>query len=104
MPDLEDLRNKGQIQSNIAGILIINPDNPTGTVYPEETLRGMIDIAREFDLFVISDEIYSRITYGETKMVPLSAVLGDMPGMAMKGLSKEIPWPGESLWLGGILQ
>ncbi|MCB9813789.1 pyridoxal phosphate-dependent aminotransferase [Candidatus Nomurabacteria bacterium] len=94
LPDLEDLRNKVKYNPNIAGILIINPDNPTGTVYPEETLRGMIDIAREFDLFVISDEIYSRITYGETKMVPLSAVLGDVPGMAMKGLSKEIPWPG----------
>lgn len=94
LPDLEDLRNKVKYNPNVAGILIINPDNPTGTVYPEATLRGMIDIAREFGLFVISDEIYANITYGEVPMVPLSAVLGEVPGIAMKGLSKEVPWPG----------
>lgn len=94
LPDLEDIRRKVKYNPSIAGILIINPDNPTGTVYDEETLRGIVDIAREFDLFIMSDEIYSNITYGKTKMSPLSSVLGDVPGMAMKGLSKEIPWPG----------
>ena len=42
---------------SIVGILIINPDNPTGMVYPEETLIEIVDIARQFDLFVVSDEI-----------------------------------------------
>lgn len=94
LPDLEDIRRKVKYNPSIAGILIINPDNPTGTVYPEETLRGIVEIAREFDLFVMSDEIYANITYGNTPMLPLSAVLGDVPGVALKGLSKEIPWPG----------
>jgi aspartate/methionine/tyrosine aminotransferase len=94
LPDLDDLYHKVKYNPSIAGILIINPDNPTGTVYPEETLRGMVEIAREFGLFVMSDEIYGRITYGETPMIPLSAVLGEVPGLALRGLSKEIPWPG----------
>jgi len=94
LPDLEDIRRKVKYNPSIAGILIINPDNPTGTVYPEETLRGIVEIAREFDLFVMSDEIYANITYSDTPMVSLSEVLGGVPGMALKGLSKEIPWPG----------
>lgn len=94
LPDLEDLRNKVKYNPNVAGILIINPDNPTGMVYPEKVLREIVAIAREFDLFVISDEIYANIVYGEEKMVPLSQVLDGVPGIAMKGLSKEIPWPG----------
>jgi aspartate/methionine/tyrosine aminotransferase len=92
-PDLLDIRNKVHYNPGISGILIINPDNPTGTVYTEETLRGMVQIAREYDLFVMSDEIYSQIVYGG-KMVPLSQVLDGVPGIAMKGLSKEVPWPG----------
>lgn len=94
LPDLEELRNKVKYNPNIAGILIINPDNPTGMVYPERVLREIVAIAKEFGLFVISDEIYARITYGPEKMVPIAKVLGDVPGIAMRGLSKEIPWPG----------
>lgn len=94
LPDLEDLRNKVKYNPNVVGILIINPDNPTGMVYPEKVLREIVAIAREFDLFIISDEIYANIVYGEEKMVPLSQVLDGVPGIAMKGLSKEIPWPG----------
>jgi aspartate/methionine/tyrosine aminotransferase len=94
LPDLDDMCKKVKYNPNIAGILIINPDNPTGTVYPREVLEGIVAIAQEFDLFVMSDEIYSSITYGEEPMVPLSAVLEKVPGMALKGLSKEIPWPG----------
>jgi aspartate/methionine/tyrosine aminotransferase len=94
LPDLEELRNKVKYNPHIAGILIINPDNPTGMVYPEKVLREIVAIAREFDLFLVSDEIYGNIVYGDEKFVPLSQVLGDVPGLAMKGLSKEIPWPG----------
>lgn len=94
LPDLEDIRNKVKYNPAIAGILIINPDNPTGMVYPEAILRGIVDIAREFDLFIISDEIYANIVYGGQKMIPLSQVLDGVPGIAMKGLSKEVPWPG----------
>lgn len=92
-PDLDDIRNKVRYNPEVSGILIINPDNPTGTVYREETLRGIVAIAREYDLFVISDEIYANIVY-DGVMVPLSKVLDGVPGIAMKGLSKEVPWPG----------
>lgn len=92
-PDLADIENKVKYNPEIGGILIINPDNPTGTVYARETLLGIVDIARRYDLFVMSDEIYSNIVYGGT-MVPLSQVVGDVPGIAFKGLSKEVPWPG----------
>ncbi len=94
LPDLEDLRNKVRYNEAIGGILIINPDNPTGMIYPEETLRGIVAIAKEFDLFLISDEIYSNIYFGDEPYVPLSRVLDGVPAIIMKGLSKEVPWPG----------
>ena len=94
LPDLEDIRNKVKYNPAISGILIINPDNPTGMVYPEAVLRGIVAIAKEFDLFIISDEIYANIVYGAQKMIPLSQILDGVPGIAMKGLSKEVPWPG----------
>ncbi len=93
-PDLDDLYNKIKYNPNIIGILIINPDNPTGMVYPLETLKRIVEIAREFDLMLISDEIYLNITYNGAKAYSLAEVIGDVPGIAMKGISKELPWPG----------
>jgi len=94
MPDLDDLRMKVKYNDSIAGILLINPDNPTGAVYPREVLEGMIDIAREFGLFVIADEIYTHIVYNGHKTLHLSEVIGEVPGLVMRGISKEFPWPG----------
>jgi alanine-synthesizing transaminase len=93
-PDLEDLYLKVKYNPNIVGILIINPDNPTGMVYPLETLQRIVEIAREFNLFLISDEIYLNITYNGAKAYSLAQVIDDIPGIAMKGISKELPWPG----------
>ncbi len=93
-PDLDDLYNKVKYNPNIIGILIINPDNPTGMVYPLETLKRIVEIAREFKLMLISDEIYLNITYNGAKAYPLAEIIGDVPGIAMKGISKELPWPG----------
>ena len=93
-PDLDDLYNKVKYNPNIIGILIINPDNPTGMVYPLETLKRIVEIAREFKLMLISDEIYLNITYNGAKAYPLAEIVGDVPGIAMKGISKELPWPG----------
>lgn len=93
-PDLDDLYNKVRYNPNIVGILIINPDNPTGMVYPHKVLKRMVEIAREFDLFLISDEIYTDITYNGTRAYQLAEIIEDVPGMAMKGISKELPWPG----------
>ena len=94
MPDLDDIENKVKYNDAIAGILIINPDNPTGAVYPREVLEKIIDIARRYKLFVICDEIYAHIVYENASTVHLSEVIGDVPGIALRGISKEYPWPG----------
>lgn len=93
-PDLDDLYNKVKYNPNVVGILIINPDNPTGMVYPLETLKRIVAIAKEFNLFLICDEIYINITYNGARAYALSEVIEDVPGIAMKGISKELPWPG----------
>lgn len=93
-PDLDDLRLKVKYNPNIVGILIINPDNPTGMVYPVEVLAEMVKIAKEFNLFLVSDEIYANIIYNGAETKALSEVLGDVPGIALKGISKDTPWPG----------
>lgn len=93
-PDLNELYNLVKYNSNIVGILIINPDNPTGMVYPLESLERIVAIAKEFDLFIISDEIYHKITYNGATSYTLAEIIGDVPGIAMKGISKELPWPG----------
>lgn len=93
-PDLDDLYMKVKYNPNIVGILIINPDNPTGVVYPLEILQRMVEIAREFDLFLVADEIYLNITYNGAKAHALAEVIGDTPGISLKGISKELPWPG----------
>ena len=93
-PDLDELRQKVRYNPVITGILLINPDNPTGVVYSRETLEGVMEIAREFDLFVMCDEVYINITYNDVPAVHLSDVIGDVCGLSLKGISKEIPWPG----------
>lgn len=93
-PDLKDLRSKIKKHPEISGILIVNPDNPTGMVYSQEVIKKVVDIAKEFDLFVISDEIYSNIFYGGVVHKKLASVIGEVPGIAMRGISKEFPWPG----------
>ncbi len=94
LPDLDDLYLKVKYNPNIIGILIINPDNPTGMVYPLETLKRIVAIAREFGLFLIADEIYLNITYNGARAWSLAEVIEDVPGISMKGISKELPWPG----------
>jgi len=93
-PDINELERKVQSHKAIVGILVINPDNPTGYVYPEETLMRIVDIARRHDLFLIFDETYHNIVFNGKKTVPLSDIIGDVPGISMKGVSKEFPWPG----------
>jgi aspartate/methionine/tyrosine aminotransferase len=94
MPDLEDLESKVGSDDSIAGILLINPHNPTGAVYPRDMLENVVDIARRYRLFVMCDEIYSHIVYNSAETAHLSQVIGDVPGIALRGISKEYPWPG----------
>ncbi|MDR0390041.1 MAG: pyridoxal phosphate-dependent aminotransferase [Spirochaetaceae bacterium] len=94
MPDMNDVELKVKYNDSIAGILLINPDNPTGAVYPVEVLREFVRIAKVYGLFLICDETYANIVYGGAKTAALSQVIGGVPGLALRSLSKEIPWPG----------
>ena len=94
LPDMDDLYMKVKYNPSIVGILIINPDNPTGMVYPKEVLEGFVKIAEEFSLLLIADEIYHNITYNGIKAVALAEVIGTRPAISLKGISKEFPWPG----------
>ncbi|OHX66224.1 pyridoxal phosphate-dependent aminotransferase [Flammeovirga pacifica] len=93
-PDMEDLYLKIKYNPNIVGILIINPDNPTGMVYPKSILDRFVEIAKEFNLFLVSDEIYANVTYNGAEAIRLAEYIKDVPGIALKGISKEFPWPG----------
>jgi aspartate/methionine/tyrosine aminotransferase len=94
LPDLDDIRNTVKYNDSIAGILLLSPDNPTGAVYPREVLEEIAAIARENDVFVIADEIYANIVYDGRGRLHMSEWIGDVPGIAMRGISKEYPWPG----------
>ncbi|MBW3538181.1 pyridoxal phosphate-dependent aminotransferase [Candidatus Parcubacteria bacterium] len=94
LPDVADIRSKVKYNPNIAAILIINPDNPTGMVYPKAILEEMVAIADEYDLFLVADEIYAELSYGSEAFVPLGDVVGRVPALVLRGLSKEVPWPG----------
>lgn len=100
LPDVEDIRNKVKYNDSIAGILLLSPDNPTGAVYPRDVLEEIASIAKEYDLFVISDEIYAHIVYNGNEHLHMSEWIGDVPSIAMRGISKEYPWPGSRCgWL-----
>ncbi len=94
LPDLNDLRNKIIENNSISGILIINPNNPAGTVYSKEIMEAIVKIAEEYDLFLVCDEVYLEITYNGKVSTPLSDVIKGVCGISMKGISKELPWPG----------
>ncbi|HAK44522.1 MAG TPA: aminotransferase [Spirochaeta sp.] len=94
LPDLEDLRNKVRYNDSIAGILLINPDNPTGIVYSRELLQEIVDIAAEYDLFIIADETYCNVVFPGVEFTYINEVAGRVPAISMKSVSKEYPWPG----------
>jgi alanine-synthesizing transaminase len=85
-PDLEDIRKK--VTPNTKGIVVINPNNPTGSVYPVEILEGIIEIAREHELIVFSDEIYDKILYDGATHTSTAALADDILFITMNGLSK----------------
>ncbi|CBL44936.1 Aspartate aminotransferase [gamma proteobacterium HdN1] len=85
-PDLEDIRNK--VNERTKAIVIINPNNPTGTVYPPEILEGMIEIARQHNLVVFSDEIYDKILYDDAHHVSTASLADDLLFVTLNGLSK----------------
>lgn len=100
LPDIAHVRHMVENHPEVCAILIINPDNPTGTVMPPYILEELVSIAREHGLFLIADEIYENVVF-DGKMTRLSEVLdADVPAIAMKGISKDFPWPGSRCgWL-----
>lgn len=93
-PDLQELERKVKENQDVVGITLINPDNPTGYVPDEATLREIVRIARENDLFLLFDEVYINLVYNGKTTVALSDVIGNVPGISLKGMSKEMSWPG----------
>lgn len=95
MPDLEDIENKVKYNDSIAGILLINPDNPTGAVYEKEIISKIVEICEKYDCILICDETYAHVNFSESGSIHLSQVIGDkVCGMALRSISKELPWPG----------
>ena len=85
-PDLQDIA--GKINDKTKAIVLINPNNPTGAVYSEEVLKGIIDLARKHDLIIFSDEIYDKILYDEATHIPTASLAQDVLIITMGGLSK----------------
>jgi tyrosine/nicotianamine family aminotransferase len=85
LPDLDDLRNK--ITSRTRAMVIVNPNNPTGSLYDGQTLKKMLDIAAEYKLLVASDEIYDRLVY-DSKFTSTAALAKDVPVVGLNGFSK----------------
>jgi aspartate/methionine/tyrosine aminotransferase len=92
--DLDDLERQVRTNEHVIGILVINPNNPLGVVHPRSDLEAVVRIAREHGCFVVFDEIYQHLAFDPSKVVRLADIVGDVPGISMKGVSKEIPWPG----------
>ncbi len=85
-PDLDDIRNK--VTDRTRAMVIINPNNPTGAVYPDETLEGMLQIARENNLIVFSDEIYDKILFDGVTHTSTASLADDLLIITFNGLSK----------------
>jgi len=93
-PDLDEIRRHVRYNPQIVAIALVNPDNPTGHVYSRADLRGLVEIARQNRLFLICDEIYAHIAYPGQETRHLSEAVEDVPALALRGISKDYPWPG----------
>lgn len=94
-PDLDHLESQIKKHPEITGILLINPNNPTGAVYSKETLEAIVRLAGKYRLMIISDEVYFRLVFNKIKYVHLTELAaGRVPLIVMRGMSKDIPWPG----------
>jgi len=86
MPNIEDIKSK--ITPNTKGIVVINPNNPTGVLYSDELLRGIIDIAREHGLVILADEVYDKVLYDGVKHTAIASLSTDVLTLTFNSLSK----------------
>lgn len=96
--DIDELRKK--VTQKTKGIIINNPNNPTGAVYGEKTLKEITDAAGEYDLPVIADEVYDMVTFDGVKAVSVAKVAGDVPVIVTNGPAKSFMTTG---WRCGYL-
>ena len=85
-PDIDDMRSK--ITPNTKGIVVINPNNPTGALYPRTVLEEIVQLARENDLILFADEIYDRLVMDGEEHVALASLAPDLMTISFNGLSK----------------
>lgn len=85
-PDINDIESK--ITSKTKGIVIINPNNPTGALYPKDLLEKIADIARRNDLIIFADEIYDRLVFDEEEHISIASLAPDIMCVTFNGLSK----------------
>ena len=85
-PDLDDIRKK--VSSRTKAIVVINPNNPTGSLYPREVLEGIVEIARQHQLIIFSDEIYDRLVMDDEEHVSTASLAPDLFCVTFNGLSK----------------
>lgn len=85
-PSIEDIRAK--VTEKTKAIVVINPNNPTGAVYSRETLQKIVDVAREYNLLILADEIYDRILYDGAKHISIASLAPDLLTITFNGLSK----------------
>ena len=86
MPDLQDIRSK--ITPRTKGIVVINPNNPTGALYSDELLLGIIELAREHGLVLLSDEVYDKILYEDARHTAMASLSTDVLTLTFNSLSK----------------
>lgn len=85
-PDIDDIRKK--VTDRTKAIVVINPNNPTGALYPREVLEQIVQVARENDLIIFADEIYDRLVMDELEHVAIGSLAPDLLVVNMNGLSK----------------
>ena len=86
MPDLDDIRAK--VTPRTKGIVVINPNNPTGALYSDALLQGIVAIAREHGLVIFADEVYDKVLYDGVKHTPLASLSQDVLTLTFNSLSK----------------
>ncbi|WP_353131863.1 pyridoxal phosphate-dependent aminotransferase [Limnohabitans sp.] len=86
MPNIEDIRSK--ITPNTKGIVVINPNNPTGALYSDELLLQIVELARKHDLVIFADEVYDKVLYDGVKHTPLASLSDDVLTLTFNSLSK----------------
>lgn len=85
-PDIEDI--KAKITDKTKGIVVINPNNPTGSLYSDEVLKQIVEVAKQHNLIIMADEIYDRVLYDDMTHTPMSTLTDDVLVLTYNGLSK----------------